>query len=80
MPAPDPRQRWLHLAPHTTRFFRLGEELEAGTLLGVSAFGGRVEVADQRSRVVDVWFDVWDERVTLVLEPAPAPCKAGGAR
>jgi len=65
----DRGPRWVHLAAEGTRFFQIGEELEAGTLLGVSAFGVRLEVADCRSRVVQVLFDVWEDRVTLVLEP-----------
>jgi hypothetical protein len=61
--------RWVHLVPEGTRFFQTGEELEAGTLLGVSAFGGRVEVAERRCRVTQVIFDMWEDRLTLVLEP-----------
>ena len=66
----NPRgRRWVQLAPDTTRFFQLHEVLEAGTLLGLSPFGGRLQIAGERSRVVQVLFDVWDDRLTLVLEP-----------
>lgn len=69
-PSIEQEPRWVHLTPEGSRFFQIGEELEMGTLLGVSAFGGRVEVVERRSRVVQVLFDMWEDRLTLVLEPA----------
>lgn len=69
-PSVEQGLRWVHLVPEGTRFFQIGEELDAGTLLGVSAFGGRVEVVERRSRVAQVLFDMWEDRLTLVLEPA----------
>ena len=53
-----------------SRVYQPGDVLEAGTPLGVAYCDGQMVRAERTSRVVEVQYDIWQERLILVLEPA----------
>jgi hypothetical protein len=59
---------WLYVDAETAGFFRIGEQLDAGTRVGVGLDGRDVQLLCQ-CRVVDVQFDIEQGQLIVVLEP-----------
>ncbi|MCX6024456.1 MAG: PhoX family phosphatase [Chloroflexi bacterium] len=65
-------ERWYSVEATTARLFRIGERLEAGALVGLSCFDGAAVRTEEAGNVVQVQYDMWLERLIVVLAPAEA--------
>ena len=65
-------ERWYSVEATTARLFRIGERLEAGALVGQSCFDGGPVRTEEAGNVVQVQYDMWLERLIVVLAPAEA--------
>ena len=64
------QERWYSVEGHTARFFRLGEWLNDGTVLGLSCYDGQPVLVEEGAQLVEVQYDVWENRLYLVLKSA----------
>ena len=62
------QERWYSISASSAPFFGLGQVLKRGTALGLSNTNGQPLCVEETGKVVGVQYDVWEERVIVVLE------------
>ncbi len=59
---------WLRIDASCARFFRIGEDVIAGEMLGVNVYGGIVK-ASSNGRVVQIQYDIDSNEIIVAVAP-----------
>lgn len=63
---------WYSIDAGSAPFFRLGEQLYAGAIIGLSGAGGEPIRVEETGEIVEVQYDLWHDRVFVVLRSPTA--------
>lgn len=61
--------RWYSVQAGSARMFQLYEWIEAGATLGAGCSDGLPVQAEEEGEIIEVQYDLWHDRVIVVLAP-----------